>query len=103
MAIAATWLTTATNITSSTAIWTSPTTGYVRDLVVTNGGTAKAYVSLGPDVGSASSANSFTIPSGGTVVLTACAVPTNSIMYAQAATGSTVSVSIGYGSVVSVA
>ena len=101
MAIAATWLVTATNITSSASIYTTPTTGYTRDLVITNDGPSKGYVSLSADATSASSTASFTIPSGGSVILTACAVPTNAVVYALASTGGTVSVSIGLASVVS--
>lgn len=100
MAIAATWLTTVTGITSSTSVYTTGTT-YQRDLVITNNGPSKGYVSLGSDVGSANSTSSFTIPAGGSVILTACAVPTNALVYAQAVTAGTVSVSVGLASIVS--
>jgi len=101
VAIAATWVKTVTGITSSAAIWTTPTS-YLRNLVITNDGPSKGYVSLSADASQADSSASFTIPAGGSVVLTGCAVPTNAIVFAQAVTSGTVSVSIGYGSVVSV-
>ena len=98
MAIAATWVTVATNITTPAAVYTTPTTGYRRDLVVTNDGPATAYVAVTTDASTAGSVSSFAVPTGGSVLLTQCAVPTSSIVFVRAAQTGTVSVSVGWAS-----
>lgn len=105
MALAATYSTVVTAAaTTSTALWTSPTSGYQRDLVVTNSGASTCFVSSGTGVSSASTTVSFAVPSGGSVVLTECQVPNATILYgfAAASPAGGLNVSIGYGSVVSV-
>ena len=98
MAIAATWLTTATNITTSTALYTTSTTAYARDLVITNAGTNSGYVSVGTGVTSAAATAGYVIPAGGSVILTQCQVPTSTIIYGYSASGT--NFSIGQGSLV---
>ena len=98
MAIAATWATVATGITSAVSVYTTPTTGYRRDLVITNDGPATAYVAVTTDAATAGSASSFAVPTGGSVLLTQCAVPTSSIVFVRAAQSGTVSVSVGWAS-----
>ena len=105
MAIAATWVVNSTaTTTGSAAYYTVPSSGnygsYARDLVLCNSGTATIFVSLGTGSTSAATTSSFVIPTGGSVVLTQCQVPASSIVYAIGAAASTLS--IGYGSVVSV-
>lgn len=97
MAIAATWLTTATNITTSAALYTTSTT-YNRDLVITNAGTATGYVTVGVSASSAAAATGFVLPAGGTAILTQCQVPASTIIYGFSASGT--NFSIGYGSLV---
>ena len=97
MAIAATYFTTATSITSSTAIYTTGTT-YNRDLVITNDGPSLAYVTLGASSTGAAAATGFAVPTGGSVILTQCQVPTSGIIYAFS--GGTASVSLGWASLV---
>ena len=98
MAIAATYFTTAT-VTSSAAQFTVLTTGYFRDLVVTNSGTANVWVGLGSGLTSAATTSSFQIPTGGTLILTQCQVPAGGKIYAISS--GTTSVSLGWGSNVS--
>lgn len=90
--------------TTSTALWTSATTGYQRDLIVTNSGASTCFIAGGPGVSSASTTVSFGVPSGGSIVLTQCQVPNSTILYgfAAASPAGGLNVSIGYGSVVSV-
>lgn len=105
MAIAATWTLTNLSVpTSSTVLYTVPTTApsYSRDLVLTNSGTTTIYVAFstaGSQV--ATTTGSFAIPTGGTVLLTQCQVPTASTLYGLSPTNAGF-ISIGYGSVVSV-
>lgn len=98
MAIAATYFTTAT-VTTSAAQYTVPSTGYNRDLIVTNSGTANLWVGLGSGLTSAATTSSFQVPAGGTVILTQCQVPTSAKLYAISS--GTTSVSLGWGSNVS--
>jgi hypothetical protein len=98
VAIATTWTTVATVTTGSTTKYTVPSTGYLRDLVLT-AGTAAVFVGFGSGVTSAATTSSFEIPAGGTLVLTQCAVPNSGIIYMIGAAASTLS--IGYGSATS--
>ena len=99
MAIAAKWVVNATAITTTVAqIYTTPTT-YIRDLVVTNGTGASCYVGLSTDGTVATSAASWKIPAGGSLILTQCQVPAGAVLSALTGTG-TSNVSIGYGSLV---
>lgn len=107
MAIAATYVVSSTAVTTgSSALYTVPSSTsssygtYARDLVLTNSGTASIFVSLGSGSTSAATTSSFQIPTGGSVVLTQCQVPAGGIVYAIGSAASTLS--IGYGSVVSV-
>lgn len=99
MALAANWVVTNAAITTSVAqIYTTPTT-YIRDLVVTNAGTTSCYVGLSTDGTVATSAASFKVPGGGSVILTQCQVPTGAVLSALTGAGST-TVDVGYGSLV---
>jgi hypothetical protein len=92
------------NATTSTALYTTSTTGYQRDLVVTNGGASTCFISAGTGVSSASTTVSFGVPTGASLVLTQTQVPNSTILYgfAAATPAGGLSVSIGYASVVSV-
>ena len=97
MAIATTWLTTATSITSSTVLYTVNTSGaYARDLVITNSGANLGYVTVGASASSAAAATGFVLPAGGTVILTQCAIPSSAKIYGFAS--SATNFSIGYAS-----
>jgi hypothetical protein len=101
VAIAATWLTTAT-FTTSAALYTTPTTGYQRDLVITHSGTVGCYFSAGTVVTSAATTSSCYLPPGGSAILTQGQVPTSTIIYGvQYAATNTSQLSIGWGSLVS--
>ena len=105
MAIAASYQTAVTAAaTTSTALWTSPTTGYQRDLVVTNGGASTCFISAGTGVSSASTTVSFAVPTGQQLVLQG-QIPNSTILFgfAAASPAGGLNVSIGYASVVSVA
>lgn len=102
MAIAATYVVTATSVsTSAVQLYTVPSTGYNRDLVVTNAGTVTVFAGLSTSGTVATSVASFQIPGGGSVVLTQCQVPAGAVLSALTGAGSGY-VSVGYGSVVSV-
>lgn len=98
MAIATQWV--ATNNTVSTTALTVYTTvaatvsSYLRDLVITNGGTASVFIGMGAS-NVATSVASFSIPAGGTLVLTQCQVPNGTPISAIAGAG-TVPVYVGY-------
>lgn len=98
MAIAAKWNVNALSVTSSAAVYTVPSTGYNRDLVVTNGGPSALFVALGTGCTVATTAGSWQIPSGGSLVLTQCQVPTSGIIFGVSA--GTSATSVGYGSLV---
>ena len=105
MAIAATYFTAVTAAaTTSTALYTTSTTAYQRDLVVSNGGASTCFVSAGTGVTSASTTVSFAVPSGGQLVLQGT-VPNSTILFgfAAASPAGGLNVSLGWGSVVSVA
>lgn len=78
---------------SVTALYTAPAT-YVRDVVVTNGGTAKIYVGQG----TVSSTQGLPLPSGQSILLSG---PTENI-YAITAAGTATAV-VGLASVVTLA
>jgi len=98
VAIAASWAVNGTSVTSSAAIYTVASTGYKRDLVVTNGGPSALFVGLGSGVTAATTVNSFQIPSGGSLILTQAQVPQSGIIYGVSA--GTSATSIGFGSLV---
>ena len=101
MAIAATWTVAGAAVTTTVAqLYTVPSTGYKRDLVV-NAGTAAVYVGLSTDGTVATSVASFKIGANGTLVLTECQVPAGAILSALTGSG-TSTLNIGYGTVVSV-
>lgn len=97
MAIATQWVVSATAVTnSSTSIYTTvaaTVSSYLRDLVITNGGTASVFIGFGGTA--AAVASSFDIPAGGTVVLTQCQVPNATKIWGITSAG-TVPVSVGY-------
>ena len=101
MAISVAWQT-VSSFTTTAALFTTPSTGYVRDLVLTNSGTATVFVSAGPAASSAVTTSSFGIPTGGTVLLTQCQVPASTIIYGVQGVATTTSyLSIGYATNVS--
>jgi len=104
VAIAATYFTTATAAaTTSTNLGTVSTSGYNRDLVVSNGGASTCFISAGTGVSSASTTVSFAVPSGQQLVLQG-QVPNNTILFgfAAATPAGGLNISLGWASVVSV-
>lgn len=107
MAINAQWVVNGTAVTTSALIYTVPTAStvpygsnvYVRDLVVTNGGPSTLFIGVGAGVTGGATTSSFGIPTGGTVILTQCQVPSGSIIGAISA--GTSSCFIGFGTNVS--
>jgi hypothetical protein len=99
VAIAATWVISNLAVTSSAAVYTVPSTGYKRDLIVTNGGPSALFVALGSGATAASTVDSFQIPSGGSLVLTQCQAPASGILYGISA--GTSATFVGYGTNVS--
>ena len=105
MAIAATYFTAVTAAaTTSTSVYTTSASAYQRDLVITNGGASTCFVSAGTGVSSASTTVSFAVPSGQQLVLQG-QVPNTTILYgfAAASPAGGLNISLGWGSVVSVA
>jgi hypothetical protein len=98
VAIAASWAVNGTAVTTTAALYTVASTGYKRDLVVTNGGPSSLFVTLGSGSTAATTAQSFQIPSGGSLILTQCQVPQSGIIYGVSA--GTSATSIGFGSLV---
>lgn len=99
MAIAATWTVSNLSVTSSAVIYTVPSTGYKRDLVITNGGPSALFVGLGSGVTAATTVNSFQIPSGGSLVLTQAQAPQSGQVWGVSA--GTSATFVGYGTNVS--
>ena len=100
MALEATYFTAVTAAaTTSTALWTSPTTGYQRDLVVTNAGASTCFLSAGTGVSSASTTVSYAVPTGQSLVLMG-QVPNATIVYgfAAASPAGGLAVDLGYAS-----
>lgn len=99
MAIAAQWQTVASITTTASTVYTTnastaSTFAYGRDLVVTNSGTATIFVGVGAS-NVATSVASFSIPAGGTLVLTQCQVPGGVPVTACTGAGSS-QASVGY-------
>ena len=107
MAIAATYTYSGLATGGSTAVqnYTVPTTApsYSRDLVITNSGTVTIWVGLSTAGTVATSVASFQIPAGGTILLTQCQVPTGAVLSSLTGVTATSLLSVGYGTVVSVA
>ena len=88
MAIAVQWQTVVTVNTTDTALFTvaastAATYSYSRDLVVTNGGANTMWVAQttgGSPV--STTTGSFQIPTGGSVILTQCQVPSGTVIKA---------------------
>ena len=105
MAIATQWAVSGLSVTTTAPLYTVPTSSsnpygtYARDLVVTNGGPSNLFVTLGSGSTAATTAQSFQIPTGGSLVLTQCQVPAGGIIYGVSS--GTSSAYIGYGSNVS--
>lgn len=99
MALAVAYQTTVTSITSNAALYTTSTTGYQRDLAITNSGASFLYVVAGTSATTAAAATGFGIPTGQTVILEG-QVPNSTIIFGYSA--GTAAASIGYASVVSV-
>jgi len=100
VAINAQWVVT-TPFSTTTSLYTVPantsaTYAYVRDLVVTNSGTATAFFSLGTGATSAATTSSFVVPTGGSVILTQCQVPGGAILWGATQGGVAGSASVGY-------
>ena len=107
MAISVAWQTVAGGITTSAQqIYTIPSSStvsfgsYARDLVVTNSGTATVFIGLSNSGTVATSAASFQVPTGGTLLLTQCQVPASAVLSALTGAGTT-SVSVGFATNVS--
>ena len=102
VAISAKWVVSTTAGTTANQIYTVPTSNpaYSRDLVVANAGTVSVYIGLSTDGTVATSAASFKIPAGGSLILTQCQVPAGAIMSSITGTGNGL-VSVGYASLVS--
>jgi hypothetical protein len=97
-------VTVATNlftVPSSGTVGSTPYYPYARDLVVTNSGTANAFVALNATSAAATTTASFVIPSGGSIILTQCQVPVGTIVSAIPVASGTASVSVGFGTNVS--
>ncbi len=90
--------------TTSTSVYTTSASLYQRDLVITNSGNSTCFLSAGTGSTAATTTVSFAIPSGGTLMLTQCQVPTSTVLYGFAAANPAggLNISIGFGSVVSV-
>ena len=102
MAIAATYQTTATvTTTAGTVFTTQGSSVYTRDLVVTNAGANTIFIGLGTS-SVATSVASFAIPAGGSVLLTQCQLPSSTPLTAICGVSAGSSISVGYGSVISV-
>ena len=101
MAIAATWVVQNSSLgTAATQLYTVPSTGYNRDLVVSNSGASTIFVGLSGSGTVATSLASFQVPTGGTIILTQCQVPAGAVLSALAPSAAG-GVAIGYGSNVS--
>jgi len=96
VAIAVAWQTTATmTATTVNTFYTIPSSGafgtYARDLAINNGGSATMLVSLTPSgAAGATSAASFAIPAGGTLLLTQCQVTAGAIIGVAVPTGTAI-------------
>jgi hypothetical protein len=93
-----------TAISTSTVLYTVPTTGYNRDLVFANGSAAGCYFNTGSGATGATTIASFLVPSGQSAVLMGQA-PAGALIYAIPALGATAAtgtISLGWASVVSV-
>ncbi len=104
MALAASYFTAVTAAaTTSTALYTSATSGYQRDLVVTNGGASTCFISAGTGVTSASTTVSFAVPTGQSLVLEG-QLPNSTILFgfAAATPAGGLNVSLGWASEVAV-
>jgi hypothetical protein len=104
VAIAVAWQTVVTNITTSAALYTTPTStaptfAYARDLVVTNSGASGLYVAIGTAASLGVATASTYIPSGGTLLLTQCQVPNSTIIFGFSS--GTAAASIGFATNVS--
>ena len=83
---------------TSTILYTAPTTGYSRDVVIENAGTAPMFIGSFTAV---TAVTGFQVPAGGQVILHG-PIATNNIFGITLAAGTVVTVNVGYGSVVSV-
>jgi hypothetical protein len=107
VAIAAAWQLSTVVTTTVNTFYTVPSAGtapygaYARDLVVNNGGGNTLFITMNPSSTTCTSAASFAIPPGGSVILTQCQVPAASVIgVACAGTLSTLA-NIGFGTNVS--
>ena len=100
MAINAQWVASTQATTTAATVYTTAAatvSSYLRDLVITNGGTVGAsnvFVGMGAS-NVATSVASMSIPPGGTLILTQCQVPNATPVTAIAGSG-TVPIYIGY-------
>lgn len=101
MAINAQWQTVGTVSATVNTFYTVPastssTFAYARDLVINNSGAQTLFVTMNPTSTTCTSAASFQIPAGGSVILTQCQVPAGAVVGVACAGTNSTSVSIGY-------
>jgi hypothetical protein len=76
---------------------TSATFAYARDLVINNSGAQTLFVTMNPTSTTCTSAASFQIPAGGTIILSQCQVPGGAVVgVAVGGASGVTSVSLGY-------
>lgn len=107
MAISVAWQTVGTFVAGTNGtvntFYTVPSAGtvpygtYARDLVINSGGPATLFVTFNATSTTCTSAASFAIPAGGSLILTQCQVPAGAVIGAGVAnSGGTASASVGF-------
>ena len=99
MALAVPYLNQVTASTVSTILYTAPTTGYHRDIVIENAGVGPLYVGSFTAV---TAVTGLQIPSGGQLVMHGPTATNNVWGILGVGTTATYTVNVGYASVVSV-
>lgn len=97
MAINAQWVAQTQATTTAATVYTTvaaTVSSYLRDLVINNGGTAAVFVGMGAS-NVATSVASFSIPAGGTMIITQSQIP-NAVPITAIAGAGTVPVNVGY-------
>ena len=97
MAINAQWVASTAVTTSAVTVYTTAAatvSSYLRDLVVNNGGTAPVFIGMGAS-NVATSVASFSIPAGGTMIITQSQIP-NAVPISAITGAGTVQVNVGY-------
>lgn len=98
MALAAPYLNSVSVTNTVVCLFTVPTTGYYRDVVVENAGTAPIFVGSYTAV---TAVTGYQVPAGGQLVLHG-PTPTLNLFGVTSGSGSVGTVNVGYGSVISV-